>query len=156
MRIMKINSKFLGEIDVTENQIIFFPNGLPGFEGKHKFAFIEIENSVFTCLQSIDEPELAFVTISPFLICHDYTFNLDQEIIDKIKINKPEDALILSLVTIPVGQPTQATANMQAPVVINQNTQLGMQMILTDKNYLLRQPIWDQEKAAKANVQAII
>lgn len=153
---MKMNTKFLGVIDIEENQVVFFPNGLPGFEGQQKYAYIEIENSVFSCLQSIEEPGLAFVTISPFLLCNDYTFTLDSDVIGKIKIAKSDDALILSLVTVPVGQPTQATANLQAPVVISRESQLGLQMILPEKNYPLRQPIWNQGKAAQVNVQAIV
>lgn len=147
---MKISTKFVGEIEIDDKQIVLFPDGLPGFDENKKYVYIEIENSVFSCLQAIDDPNLAFITISPFLICPDYEFNLEPQVIAKLKADKPDTLLVLSFISIPAGEPNGATANLQAPVVINRVSQLGWQVIINENKYPLRQPIWNSKKKSLA------
>jgi flagellar assembly factor FliW len=140
---MKITTKFCGTIDLEHPDVIRFPQGIPGFEAERRFAIIQPENSVFQCLQSLTHPEIAFIVISPFLICPDYDFNLSDEISEQISLLKLDDALILGIVTIPPNNTQAATVNLQAPVVVNLKTGLGRQVILKDESYPMRVPIWD-------------
>lgn len=138
---MKINTKFYGEIEIGEEQIIDFPQGLPGFEERKKFVYLKPEESLFGSLQAVNLPELGFVVISPFVVCPDYHFDLDEQVVSDLGLNKPEEVLLLSIVNIPHGQPKDATVNLQAPVVINTENRRGAQVVLAE-GYPLRCRIW--------------
>ncbi|HNO25209.1 MAG TPA: flagellar assembly protein FliW, partial [Leptospiraceae bacterium] len=69
----EIDSKPFGKIQIDERQIVDFPEGLFGFDQNRSFAVIE-ENpdTVFKWLQSLEDPELAFVLIQPHIFLTDY------------------------------------------------------------------------------------
>jgi flagellar assembly factor FliW len=140
---MKIITKFCGTIDLEHPDVIQFSQGIPGFENERRFVIIQPEKSVFQCLQSLTHPEIAFIVISPFLICPDYSFNLSKEISEQISLFKLEDALVLGIVTIPPDNTQAATVNLQAPVLVNLKAGLGRQVILTEESYPMRVPVWD-------------
>ncbi len=65
---MKLNTKNFGKIEIKEEDIIYFPDGILGFEEEKQFVIInnEDEQNPFHWLQSVQNPELAFVIINPF------------------------------------------------------------------------------------------
>ena len=85
---MKIDTKFYGEIEIDEEQSLIFPR-TPGFEQK-RFVYLKPEGSFFGSLQAVDLPGLGFVVISPFVICSDYHFDLDEQVVSDLGLNKPE------------------------------------------------------------------
>ena len=66
-------------VKITEKQVYTFPNGLLGFENFKKFALIESEYEPFFWLQSLDEKNLAFLLVDPFLISTSYEADIDDE-----------------------------------------------------------------------------
>jgi len=147
---MKINTKFYGELEINEEEIIQFPQGLPGFEEEKRFVYLQSEENFFGSLQAVDLETLGFVVISPFIICPDYHFDLEDQIVNELGLEKPEEALLLSIVNIPPGQPKDATANLQAPVVINTAKRRGIQVILAEMGYPLRCRIWAEDSTEAA------
>ena len=86
--------------------------------------------------------KLAFLIIDPFLICSDYETDIDDETLAKIEISKPEEIIIMTIVTIPIdGSPI--TANFQGPLVINKNNKKCIQAILTDNRWSTKVKIVD-------------
>ena len=61
---MKIKTSRLGPIDVDEKTLITFPDGILGFPEKKQYALIQLSRS-FYGLQSVDDPNLAFVVTDP-------------------------------------------------------------------------------------------
>jgi flagellar assembly factor FliW len=139
---MKIKTKFYGEVEVTKEEMIYFPVGLPGFETEDQFIHLHSEDSVFGCLQSFKNPGTAFIVLSPFEICPDYDLVLEEAKREQLGITKPEEVLLLSIVTIPPDHPEDATVNLQAPLVINTTAKKGLQVILTDVGYPLHCRLW--------------
>lgn len=139
---MKIKTKFFGEIEVPAEEIIHFPSGLPGFESEKEFVHLQPEDSVFGCLQSCHQPATAFIVLSPYQLCPDYEFELDEEKREALAVAKSEEVKVLSIVTIPPGKPEEATVNLYAPIVINTTAKKGMQVILSESGYPLRFKLW--------------
>ena len=67
---MKLKTKHFGEIEIDESKIIHFPTGIIAFEEQKRFFIIDNpdENIPFSWLQSVDDPDLAFVIINPFYL----------------------------------------------------------------------------------------
>ena len=73
---MKIDTKAFGLIEVDDKQKINFPQGLYGFEECNSYALLVAEHPPFYWLQSVDDKEVAFVLINPFLFRPDYEVNI--------------------------------------------------------------------------------
>lgn len=142
---MKLVSSSFGELEYLEEDVIKFEEGLFGFNESKEFLFIESDdpNFHFHWLQSVKEPELTFVVTSPFLFAENYNFDLDDDLVEKLSIEKIEDITILSLVKIPESV-EESTINLQAPLLINVNTKMGKQIIL-EETFPLRFFIFKKE-----------
>ena len=131
---MEIFSKAKGKIDVTEDRLITIPDGLFGFESYTKYALVDSDYEPFLWLQSCQDPNLAFLIVDPFLISSDYETDIDDDYLAKIGITKPEDIIIMTIVTVPHdGSPI--TANFQGPLVINKVNKKCVQAILSDNRW---------------------
>lgn len=136
MNLVKVATEVVGEIDVQDDAIITFPHGLLGFEDVRKFTLINIGDDIpFTYLQSVDLGELAFVVTNPFVFYPEYEFELSEIIKQELDIEKPEDVVLVSMVTIKNGELKDATINLLAPIIINVRTTVGKQIILHDSTY---------------------
>lgn len=128
---MELFTKAKGKIEITDDQLITIPEGLFGFEQYTKYALIDSDYDPFLWLQSCEDPNLAFLIVDPFLICSEYETDIDDESLKKIDITKPEDIIIMTIVTVP-HDGSAITANFQGPLVINKINHKCMQAILND------------------------
>lgn len=145
---MNIQTKYHGEIHVSEENFITFKQGIPGFPTETSFILLPLDQeSPFTIMQSKMTPDLGFVVVNPFLFFQDYEFDLIENDKEILKITTQEDMQILSILT--VKDPfSDSTANLQAPVVINHKEKLAKQIILNNTPYTTRHRII-QEKVKK-------
>ncbi|NMA85629.1 MAG: flagellar assembly protein FliW [Epulopiscium sp.] len=138
---MKFQTSHHGIREYDESEVITFKKGLPGFEGLSKFILFPVEeNEVFNILHSIEDPEVGLVTISPFSIDKEYEIELKDGLIKRLKIEKPDDVLIQTTVTLN-SKLENITVNMKAPIVINISTKSGEQIILDNDKYLIKHPL---------------
>jgi flagellar assembly factor FliW len=145
---VKVATKAYGLIDVDERQKIVFPYGLFGFEELKDYILLDAERQPFYWLQSMEEEQVAFILVNPFLFRPDYEVNISNEELAEIGIRSPEKALILSIVTIPGDSPM--TANLQGPLIINRDNRTGKQAVLSDARWKTRHDIM-AELAATGN-----
>lgn len=150
---MQINSRLFGEIDVEDDKVIDFKNGIIGFEEHHKYALIfdaEKESSKsIMWLQSMEEPELAFPVADPTHIFSGYNPVVEDELLESIGgIDKPEDVFVLVVLTVP-SDLTKMTANLKAPLVINTDTRKGCQIIVNNEEYQVRYNVYDYVQSLK-------
>jgi flagellar assembly factor FliW len=151
---MLIKSKYFGELEFTEEKIITFEHGLIAFEQMKRFILIgqDSENSLWW-LHSVEDPELAFVVINPFIFKPDYKFELTPEDVEELEIQNQEEVVILAIVVVP-EEVKKMTANLLAPVIFNARLKKGKQIVLQDKEYTTRHFIMEElqktQKAEKA------
>ncbi|MDR2701528.1 MAG: flagellar assembly protein FliW [Spirochaetaceae bacterium] len=143
---MKIQTKAYGLIEIDERQKVSFPAGLFGFESVKDYVLIDAERQPFYWLQSLEAEHIAFITINPFLFRPDYELDIEDDLLKDIGITKAEDALVFSIVTIPPGGPM--TANLQGPLIINRETRIGRQGILSDSRWKTKHDILEELKLA--------
>ena len=144
-----VRSRVFGELEVSEENIIFFEEGIPAFENLKKFVIVKEDQSPFYWLQSVEDKDIAFVIINPFEIKPDYEFDLPDEIVNKLEITSAEDVAVFCIVVIPEDV-KQTRVNLKAPVIINVNKRKGMQYLLDDERYPLRYYLFEN---LNSNVQ---
>lgn len=147
---MKINTRHFGELEIQEENIIAFEDGIPGFEDTKQYVVIENPDPevLFHWLQSVDDPHLAFVIINPFVFKSDYEFQLTDRIVDKLGIETPEDLIIYAIVVVPEDI-NLITANLAAPIVINTKNHLAKQVVLENSPYHTKHLILEEIKKAE-------
>lgn len=147
---MKIATKFLGEIEIVEQEILTFEQGLLGLEDYKKFVLLPIgANLPLVLLQSVEQTEIAFVVAYPFAFNKDYSFDISEEDREQLQIEGEEDVLTYTIVTLKETF-HDSTINLLAPLIINIDKKLGKQIVLQDnKSYPLRFPMHTLEGSAK-------
>ena len=110
---------------------IRLPMGLLGFEQiKDYLLIINPAEEPFRWLQVKDNSALAFVVIDPFILVPDYHPDIPQADVDFLGLSAPDEAALFNIVTIHGSQ--RATLNLKGPIVINRNTGVGKQVVLTN------------------------
>ena len=152
---MLLNTRHFGEINIDESKILTFPDGIPGFEELTKYIILQNPDKdiPFHWLQSIEEGDLAFVIINPFIFKPDYDFEIPQNIIEKLEIEAPEDVTIFSIVIVPEDI-KKMTANLQAPLIINTKNHKGKQIILDDEKHLRKHYILKEMETPQQELKA--
>jgi flagellar assembly factor FliW len=135
-----------GELEIKDNEIITFPNGIPGFEELRKFAILNIpETRPIQWLVSLEDENVSFPLIDPWLVLETYEVDLSKQDLDILQVEDPSDLVVWSIVTIPIGKPELATVNLKAPVVVNIKKGIGIQVIL--EKYELKHPIVSEKES---------
>jgi flagellar assembly factor FliW len=139
MTAVMIDSEHLGSVEVDESSVIELPAGILGFPEQRRYAIVAADDSgLYSWLQSLDEPELAFLTVVPSPFFPDYEPVIPDEDCATIGLTAPEDAQVLCLVTV---DDESVTANLLGPIVLNVRTRMARQVVLTDSSLSTRAPI---------------
>ncbi len=125
---------YLGTIEYSEDSVIVFASGLPAFEGERQFLLVERASAApVLFLQSLQTPELVFMTIPVDVVLADYQLSLTVEDLADLDSEAGmapvagADLAVLGIVTSSRDAPT--TINLMAPVVINSRTRRGRQAV---------------------------
>ncbi|WP_062237769.1 flagellar assembly protein FliW [Fictibacillus sp. FJAT-27399] len=138
---MELRSKFHGDIEIEQKDVITFEHGIPGFEEETEFVILPFEDTPFSILQSVTTPGLAFVTADPFTYFPGYDFTLPESVVNGLAIKEQQDVFVQVIVTLR-DELKESTANLQAPVIINKMKSLGKQVVLNDNQYTSRHLIF--------------
>lgn len=155
---MNIPTSRFGTIGVTEEDILTFPEGLLGFSDLNRFVLLDDPtDEIFAWLQSCEEPSIAFPVLEPELFMEKFSISLTKSDLKGLHTEGTETGLrSFCIITIP-EDPTQMTANVKAPVVINVKEKLGRQCVLQDNKLEIREPIFAklQQRVVTYNAAAI-
>lgn len=139
---LDIETSRFGIVTVEAEKIITFPDGLLGLPEHKDYCILDHQpGSPFYWLQSVTVPYLAFIVINPLMGEPEYLDNLpqaDRQLLDGIE---NEEKLILVLVTIKVDSPMPVTMNLVGPIVIEQASRKGRQVVLSTTRYSCRHPL---------------
>lgn len=139
---MELESTRFGTINYKKSDVILMVRGLLGFDQYKEFILVSINGQEpFKWLQSLEEPNLAFLMIDPMFFNPDYIVEVNPRDIEMLGADSPEDIGIFVLITIPNGQPDKMSANLQGPIIINRKNMNGAQLVLSDSGYTTRHSI---------------
>lgn len=145
-------TKYFGDITINENDIITFTTGLFGFEDKTKYILLsfaddsgESSEDLLMCLQSTEEPNLAFIVMNPYYICADYDpYQIQGEFLLEIKLEQ-ETKHTVYCVAVVRDNFDESTINLKCPIIINLENKLARQFILEESDYSMRHPVTKKE-----------
>ncbi|MGM0508346.1 MAG: flagellar assembly protein FliW [Fusobacteriota bacterium] len=150
---MKIQTTRFGNIEINKDEIIYFEDGILGFEDIKKYVIFEMEDSnPLMWMQAVNEPSLAFVIIRPFEFRKNYTLNLSDKDTEELELESAQNTDIFSIVVVP-DDPSKMTANLQGPIVINTKKNIGRQVISTNSKHKLKHYIIKEMQEKKEHDQ---
>ncbi|MGM9580137.1 MAG: flagellar assembly protein FliW [Anaerovibrio sp.] len=146
----KINTLRFGELEIEEQDVVRFADGIPAFEDEHEFVVLPYEEGTpYMFLQSLVTPELAFLMTDPFVFFPEYSFELDDENMDRLAIKSMDDVLVCTLISIPRSGVASMTTNLLAPIVINRHTMQAKQIVLEKTQYTTKHRLFPEAKGDK-------
>lgn len=134
---MQVQSTRLGNMEVAATERITFPTGLPGFIEEKEFVLLPETNSPFAFLQSLREPDLTFLLVDPFAFYRDYSFDLNDEVVEELALTETNPPQVWCIVTVP-GKATDMTVNLLAPILINRQDNVARQHVLETSKFTTR------------------
>ena len=141
----KVHTVRFGEIEVEEEKIVHFKDGIPAFEEEHEFLIIPYDDeSPYYFMQSLQTPELAFLITTPFIFFPEYVIEIDDETVKELNIKNQEDVMLYSLITIPNGSVRYMTANLLAPVVLNTYNMQAKQIVMEKTRYTTKHRLFPE------------
>lgn len=148
---MEVNTRIFGTIDIEDDKLIQFVNGIVGFPQLTTFALIHDneKNGGIQWLQSMQEPQFAIPVMNPLDILEDYNPQVEDELLKPIGGLDPENMLVLVTVAVP-SDLTKMSVNLRGPIVINAENRKACQVITEGEEYQVKFPIYDIIKSRKA------
>ena len=136
---MEIVTTRFGTLNVEDERVIDFPKGLLGFPQRTRYALIQTgEENYFFWLQSVDEPNLAFVVTDPSIFFKEYEVPIKEETQAELALT---DLNFAQVFVICNKVDDWLTGNLLGPIVVNAANRLAHQVVLTDKKWTTRQPL---------------
>jgi flagellar assembly factor FliW len=134
-----IETKNFGKISYEPESELLFPIGLPAFESCRRFvavAFAESEPLIY--LQSLDNPDLCFITMPILAVDPHYSLKMSGE--DLAQLGLPpslqpvigENVLCAAVLSVQESGPT---ANLLAPIVVNLHNRRAVQAVAPESDY---------------------
>lgn len=149
---MVVKTKFFGEVELDDEKILDFPNGIIGFEDFKKYAILFDEEDKretrISWLQSLEEPALAIPVVDPLAIITEYAPMVEDELLKTLGDPADEDLLFLLALTVPSDM-TKVTANMKAPFIINAENKKGVQLIVDNADYPVKFNVYEAVQKMK-------
>jgi flagellar assembly factor FliW len=136
-----VTSLLLGDLEVAAAQCFAFPEGIRGFDDEREFALLPTGHDGYWWLQSFADPGLLFVLADPFLAQPGYAVDLGQADTAFLGLTAPEEALVLTVVTLPGAASESATTNLRGPIVFNTRARIGRQVMSGNEGHGLQVPI---------------
>lgn len=124
---IKLETSRFGALEVREEKVVSFPEGLVGFPNLNRFILIDHKDTPLKWLQAMDDPDIAFIVVSPTTIFEEYNLDVDRSVKDYLELDNEDDLAVL--VTMRVSG-EDVIANFQGPILINSRAMKGVQVVL--------------------------
>jgi flagellar assembly factor FliW len=137
---MKIVTSQFGEIEFSEDSLIFFPRGTIGFESCHRFLVIDNEAyKPFKGLLSIDNDKAGFPVLNPFMLNADFGKEIPPALLEQL-LSADEEVDIFCIVNLN-SEDGKPTINLRSPIIVDYRLKKGEQIILDTDNLPVAMPI---------------
>ncbi len=124
----RLTTRQFGELEFDQTIVYHFPNGLFGFEELHDFIIIDDKDTEpLRWLLSIDDATVGFAVVDAGIIAPELYGELSAE-------ERGSSSMFVVLVLH--RDPEPVTANLKAPIVLDNRNRSGKQLVLNSDKYL--------------------
>jgi len=131
-----------GDLEVDSSAVIDIYAGIICFPKFRSYVLIEHSNP-FAWLQSIENPDLAFVVVNSVEFGEAYQFDIPFDD-PELGLTENSEIALLNVVTLRADS-SESTVNLKAPIVVNLSNPKGRQIVLDDQRYPTRMKLWAED-----------
>lgn len=146
----EIETKDFGPIQVEEEEIIRFPEGLFSFEEATEFVFIKNDEYAAIWMQAVAGPDPRFIVFNPLDFFPGYDPHLPAGVLEQLAAQSIEELCFFVIAVIPEKM-RDMTVNLKSPVVVNPAERIACQVILENEDYGVRHRVGKVEKGGGAD-----
>jgi flagellar assembly factor FliW len=144
--IIAATSRF-GNLIIHPEKIITMTSPFLGFPDSNRFILKPHgTESPFMWLQSLDDPQLAFVVTPAATLAPQYQPAILPHVRQELGAEESDSLEIFLILTIPGENPLKMTANLLGPVMINSRTRFAKQVVQDPKVFDHRWPVFVDEQ----------
>ncbi len=136
-----LRSELFGTLDIGEDELIEFSEGLLGFPECRSWALLLGSKDGSAWLQSAEHSALVFLLVDPFIFFDGYSAELSESELRRIRAKEAAEVAVFAIVTLPAPGQDTCTANLQGPVVMNLVSRRGIQVVFGEGPFGVRAPI---------------
>ncbi len=136
-----VRSDLLGSLDISDDDLIEFGDGLLGFPECRSWALLRGSKDGSAWLQSADHAPLVFLLVDPFVFFEGYSAELSDGELRRLRAKDASEIAVFSIVTLPIPGQQTCYANLQGPVVVNVAARRGIQVVFGEGPFGVRAPI---------------
>lgn len=145
---MKVKTRYFGEVEIGDEKIIHFDQGLFGFEEFKDYTILYDvdgeEDPFFSWLQCTSEQGLAFPIVNPLKVDAEYNPVVEDALLESIGEIKEEDMIIFLMATVPTDV-KKTSVNKKAPLIINAETRKGVQIVVENQDYEIKHYLFRED-----------
>ncbi|MCK8602384.1 flagellar assembly protein FliW [Desulfoferrobacter suflitae] len=94
---MRIETARFGILQLSRDAVIHFPWGIPGFENLKKYVLLDHREGPFKWLQSVDDPQVAFIVSPPEVV--GVTYQIPESQLRHLQLEDREDLVVLVMIS---------------------------------------------------------
>src|SRR4051812_11185267 len=120
----RIESKRVGVLEVKEDRVIHFPEGIVGFPDLKHFVMADDPDdglAPFKWMVPVENADLIFMVTDPGMFFSDYVFDVTEEDQQFLGAQSQDDIAVMTVLTVP-DEAMKITTNLRAPLVVNWKT----------------------------------
>jgi flagellar assembly factor FliW len=137
----KFQTVRFGELVYREEDVVHLPAGLVGMPDLRRWLILDMgEEMPMKWCQSLDRGDFGFPVSQPAFFTEAYDIPLPPETCGVLKGRQGDWLAVMIITTVHQGG-TLITGNLLAPLVVNVDTRVGLQMVLSDPDLSIQQEI---------------
>lgn len=150
---MQIESTRFGMLEVRDDTVLTFPDGLIGLPGTSYVLVAQTDRTPFYWLHSAEYPDLAVPVTMPWLFFSGYEVEIPDDEARRLSLTESNQAEIFCVVRA-AGELKEFTINLAGPVIVNSDARLGRQIINGATGYSVRQPLFAEVELNDVQTEA--
>lgn len=127
MRTLLVETTRFGTIEVPEEKVIAFPQGLLGFPGLRRYVLLDHKETPLKWLQAVDDPAVAFIVAEPQVVGTGWDVTLGADVREFLSAGQGDQIVIFLILRVEEGK---VVANLEGPLAINGRLRVGVQAVL--------------------------
>lgn len=142
---VKTRSEKAAEMAETASQdleipVLEFVSPMPGFPDHHQYVLVRVhEEGVLYALTSVSDPDLRFLVVPPPPFFPDYEPEIDDETLAALRATDSDIENLAILLVVTAGDTAgSSTANLMAPIIVNEANRTACQVVLSGTTWPIR------------------
>ncbi|HYN96287.1 MAG TPA: flagellar assembly protein FliW [Pilimelia sp.] len=117
---------------------IDFVSPMPGFAEHRRFVLVRLDDDgLLYALASVHDPELRFLVVPPPPFFPDYAPEITEDDLASLGTSDVTQILLLLVITT-AESAADSTANLMAPILVDQSTRRALQVVLSGSGLPVR------------------